>query len=117
MVCLNIDLDSCRCQQCSHISNVKHQCECCVFLLHGKRSVPGTSNKMGRKTRTEGPDTRDKRQQSSYILDVIDPFKRNSKLIPMTQNSEFSPEVWPYSNRILDLTIPISEAEYEFENI
>ena len=117
VICLNIELDSCRCQQCSHITNVKHQCECCVFLLHGKRSVPETSHRKDRHSAKTQPRSSARRRQAPYILDILEPFNRDSinRLVGMTKSSDL-PNIRPYWKPALDITAPGSELDYEYEN-
>ena len=72
---VGFDLTSCSCKQCRHVTEFRDRCECCVFLLHGKRSAPvGNSVPNHNDSPAEISLIRPKRKHSSYILDVINPF-------------------------------------------
>lgn len=69
---VGFDLDSCNCKQCRHVSVVRDRCECCVFLLHGKRSASTRNTTPNHKASPS--EIRSKRKYSSFILDVVNPF-------------------------------------------
>ena len=69
--------DSCRCKQCDHIMTVQLHCQCCIYHLHGKRSLQDGS----RSKRLSTIDLIIERQPLSNILElleILDALQRNS---------------------------------------
>ena len=88
-------MPECHCEQCRLFSNFKQRCDCCVYLLHGKRSE--TNSNQGWEVKIRSPKVENERKNLYSILSVIDRLGNKIKYVSISnQLKENDQKVWSY---------------------